>query len=145
MRRGILAGAISAAVWAAAEPALGRVFRTPYSDVRLLGGLTGRRSRGGLALHVVNGAVFGAVFERTGGRGVLRGVLAAEAENLLLWPLMAVIDRVHPERRAGAWPPLFGNARVFAYEATVHALFGALLGSLVKPSETASRSRASAR
>ena len=124
----MFAGAFAAAVWAAAEPALGRVFRTPYSDVRLLGGLTGRGPAGGLALHVANGALFGAVFERVGGRGVLRGVLAAEVENLVLWPAMAVVDRIHPERRSGRWPPLVGNRRIFAYEATAHALFGAGLG-----------------
>jgi hypothetical protein len=124
----MLAGAFAAAVWAAAEPALGRVFGTPYSDVRLLGGLTGAGPAGGLALHVGNGALFGAVFERVGGRGVLRGVLAAEVENLVLWPAMAVVDRIHPERRSGRWPPLFGNRRVFAYEAATHALFGAVLG-----------------
>ena len=145
MRRGILAGGISAAFWAAAEPGLGRVFRTPYSDLRLLGGLTGRGPAGAFVLHVANGAVFGAVFERAGGRGIVRGVVAAEAENLLLWPLMAVVDRAHPERRAGAWPPLFGNARVFAYEVMVHALFGAVLGLLLTRRETAWRSAASPR
>jgi hypothetical protein len=124
----MFAGAIAAAVWAAAEPALGRVFGTNYSDVRVLGGLTGLGPAGGLVLHVGNGALFGAVFERVGGRGILRGVLAAELENLMLWPAMAVVDRIHPERRSGRWPPLFGNRRVFAYEATTHALFGAVLG-----------------
>jgi hypothetical protein len=124
----MLAGALAAAVWAAAEPSLGRVFKTSYSDVRLLGGLTGLGPAGGLALHVGNGALFGAVFERAGGRGVLRGVLAAQAENLVLWPAMAVVDRIHPESRAGRWPPLVGNRRVFAYEAATHALFGAMLG-----------------
>jgi hypothetical protein len=138
----VIAGGLSAAVWAAAEPALGRAFRTPYSDVRLVGGLTGRGPGGALLLHVANGAVFGAVFERIGARGPLRGVLAAETENLLLWPLMAVVDRVHPDRRSGAWPPLLGNGRVFAYEASAHALFGALLGWLVRTRDTAARSRA---
>ena len=129
----MLAGALAAAVWAAAEPPLGRIFKatnseTPYSAVRLLGGLTGLGSGGGLALHVGNGALFGAVFERLGGRGVLQGVLAAQAENLMLWPAMAVVDRMHPESRAGRWPRLVGNRRVFVYEAATHALFGAVLG-----------------
>jgi len=51
-------------------------------------------------------------------------------ENLALWPGMAVLDRVHPDRRSGAWPPLLTNGRVFAYEAAVHALFGVVLGAL---------------
>jgi hypothetical protein len=130
----MLAGAVAAAVWAAAEPAFGRAFGTTYSDVRLLSGLTGRSSAGALAIHLANGAVFGAMFERLGGRGVVQGVFAAQVENVALWPLMAVVDRIHPERRSGNWPPLFTNRRVFAYEATVHALFGAVLGFLVSPS-----------
>jgi hypothetical protein len=51
----MIAGAVAAAVWAGAEPALGRAFRTPYSDIRLLGGLTGRGSATALAVHVASG------------------------------------------------------------------------------------------
>jgi hypothetical protein len=129
--RGALAGTVAAAAWASAEPVLGRLFRTPYSDRRLLGGLTGRSSAEGVALHLVNGAFFGAVFERLGGRGPLQGALAAQLENVVLWPAMAVVDRVHPDRRSGAWPPLIRNGKVFAYEATAHALFGVVLGILL--------------
>ena len=100
--RGAAAGAIAAAVWAAGEPVLQRLVRTPYSDVRLLGRLA-TRARGwpvaGVVLHVANGAVFGAAFERAGLRGMKAGVLAAEAENAALWPALALVDRVHPDRR----------------------------------------------
>jgi hypothetical protein len=44
---------------------------------------------------------------------------------------MAVVDRVHPDCRSDAWPPLLLNGRVFAYEVTAHALFGAVLGLLL--------------
>ncbi len=134
MRRGVLAGVLAAGAWAAAEPLAGRLFRTPYSDVRLLGGAvtSGPLWRpAGLALHLANGAVFGAVFERAGGRGWRQGVLAAQVESVGLWPGMAVVDRLHPDRRSGAWPPLFLSPRVFAYEVATHALFGAVLGALV--------------
>jgi hypothetical protein len=127
----MLAGAVAAGVWAAAEPASGRIFRTSYSDVKLLGGVSGTSPPAALALHLANGAMFGAVFERLGWRGPLRGALAAQAENILLWPGMVVAQRVHPACRSGEWPPLFTNARVFAYEATVHGLFGAVLGLLL--------------
>jgi hypothetical protein len=127
----MFAGAVAAAVWGAAEPALGRLFRTPYSDRRLLAGLTGRSSAAGFVLHLLNGAVFGAAFERLGGRGPLQGALVAQLENVVLWPAMAFVDRVHPDSRSGAWPPLFRNGRVFAYEAAGHALFGAVLGLLL--------------
>ncbi|MEO8290266.1 MAG: hypothetical protein ABI649_04650 [Gaiellaceae bacterium] len=130
----MLAGIVAAAVWAGAEPALGRAFRTPYSDRRLLAGLLGLGEGGALAVHLANGAVFGALFERLGGRGPVRAVLAAQAENLAFWPAMAVVDRAHPERRSGRWPPLLRNGRVFAYEVAAHALFGAVLGGLLPQS-----------
>jgi len=133
--RGAVAGALGAAVWAAAEPALGRAFGTTFSDVRLLGRVVTRGRLwpvAGVAVHVANGAAFGWVFERVGGRGVRLGVLAAEAENLALWPGMALVDRFHPDCRDGTWPRLLTNPRTFAYEATTHGLFGALLGALVR-------------
>ena len=127
----MLAGIAAAAAWAAAEPALRRAFGIPwYSELRLLGGLLRIGPEGALAVHLANGALFGLIFERTLGGGPVRGVLAAQAENLALWPAMAVVDRVHPERRSGAWPPLVTNGRVFTYEAAGHALFGAMLGAL---------------
>jgi hypothetical protein len=138
MIRGALAGVAAAAAWAAAEPAAARVFRTPagYSDVRLLGALAtfdGKRWReAGLATHLVNGAVFGALFEAAGARGWKQGLVAAKLENVALWPAMAAVDRIHPDRRSGAWPRLLTNPRVFVYESAVHALFGAVLGSLVR-------------
>ena len=86
----------------------------------------------GVGVHLANGAFFGAVFETLGGKGAGAGVVAAEVENLVLWPGMAVVDRFHPDRRTGAWPPLFGNGRVFAQEVVMHALFGAVLGAVVR-------------
>lgn len=134
MLRGALAGFLGAAAWGAAEPALGRALRVSYSDVRLLGALatTGPGwKRAGWTLHLVNGAVFGALFERLGGHGVTRAVAAAQIENAVLWaPGMAVVDRLHPDRRSGAWPPLIRNARVYSYEVATHALFGIVLGLL---------------
>jgi hypothetical protein len=132
--RGALAGAAAAAAWAAVEPVARRVFDIRYSDIRLLGAAltSGPDWRAaGWALHLLNGAVFGAVFTRLGGRGVGRGVTAAQVENIVLWvPGMALVDRFHPDRRSGAWPPLLRNGRVFAYEVAVHAVFGVVLGLL---------------
>jgi hypothetical protein len=132
---GARAGIVATAVWAAAEPALGRLLRTPYSDVRMLGRQATRTRwwpAAGIAIHLANGAVFGTVFERLGGHGARQGILAAEIENLVLWPGMLVVDRVHPDRREGTWPRLLTNRRVIAYEVTTHALFGAVLGLLVR-------------
>ncbi len=129
--RGARAGILAAAVWAAAELPGRRISGTSYMDVRLLGRLVTRGRLwplAGLVLHLGNGAAFGALFERAGGRGWKQGVAAAEAENALLWVGMVVVDRVHPDRRSGEWPPLLTNARVLAQEAAAHALFGAVLG-----------------
>ena len=133
--RGAAAGAVAALAWAAAEPPLGRLFGTPYSDVKLLGGLAARggaRTGAGLAVHTANGAAFGWAFERFLGGGVRRGIAAAETENALLWPVLVLMDRIHPERRSGTWPPLATSPRVAAYELTTHALFGAVLGALTR-------------
>jgi hypothetical protein len=126
---------VAAAAWAAAEPVAARLVRPPpgYSDVRLLGALLtgdgGAWRPVGLGAHLANGAVFGAVFAAVGGRGWRQGLAAAQVENLALWPAMALVDRIHPDRRRGAWPRLVTNGRVFAYEAGVHALFGLVLGA----------------
>ncbi len=133
--RGAAAGFIGAAAWAAGEPVLQRLFRTRYSDVRLLGRAVTRGRAwplAGLALHLANGAVFGAAFERAGLRGVKAGVLAAQIENAALWPALAIVDRVHPDRRSGTWPPLVRDPRIAGYEVVCHALFGAVLGTLVR-------------
>jgi hypothetical protein len=131
MLKGALAGAVAACLWAAAEPPLGRLFGTTYSDRRLLQGLVGTTPAGALVVHACNGAVFGAAFERLGLRGPLRGMVAAQFENLVLWPGMVVAQRIHPSCRDGEWPALFTSGRVFAYEVAGHALFGVLLGSLL--------------
>jgi hypothetical protein len=135
----MIPGIAAAAVWAAAEPLVGRALGVPwYSDARLVGRTLTESSLWlplGLAVHLANGATFGAVFARLGGRGWKQGVLAAEAESALLWPGMAVIDRVHADRRSGEWPPLLLNSRVFAYEVVVHAIFGVVLGALLSEAD----------
>lgn len=134
-RRGAVAGVVAAAAWAAGEPVLSRLARTRYSDVRLLGRAVTRGREwplAGLVLHLANGAVFGAAFGRLGLGGRKAGIVAAELENLALWPAFTVVDRLHPDRREGTWPPLLRDPRVAAYEIAVHALFGSVLGSLTE-------------
>ena len=66
--RAAAAGVTATAVWAAAEPLLRRIFRTPYSDVRLLGRPLSRRHwrAAGLALHLANGAAAAVFCHRIG-------------------------------------------------------------------------------
>jgi hypothetical protein len=82
-------------------------------------------------VHLINGALFGALFARLGGRGARWGLAAAGVEHLLAWPAMAVADRLHPDRRDGTWPRLLTDRRVFAQETALHALFGSVLGLLL--------------
>jgi hypothetical protein len=133
--RGALAGGVAAAVWAGQQPLDKRLFESRYDDVELLGKLVTRGERwpaAGLALHVQNGIVFGAVYAQLKpfipGPPVLRGVTAALAEHLASWPLTRVTDRYHPARRE--LESLDGNWRAFAQAAWRHALFGAVLGGL---------------
>jgi hypothetical protein len=130
-RSAALAGSAAAAVWAAAEPLAQRAFGTTYSDVRVLGAPFSRRHwrAAGLAIHLANGAAAGVAFDRLGLRGWKAGVAAFQVETILTWPLMTLVDRYHPDRRDGTWPPLLWNRRVFAQEVAVHAVFGALLGA----------------
>ena len=128
-----MAGAMAATLWTAADPVLERTFRTPYADAKLLGPFITQgplEPVANLVTHAADGFAFGYLFARFGGRGVKNGVAAALAENTLLWPTLAVFDRIHPKRRSGEWPPLVSNPRVFAQATTGHALFGVLLGLL---------------
>jgi hypothetical protein len=131
MVRGGIAGSLAAGVWNAYDPLLKRVFRTPYADSEVLGPLVteGRYEwLANLGTHMAGGFAFGALFERLGGRTARQGVAAAVAENTMLWPALAVIERVHPKRKRGDWPPLLFDGRAFAAATAGHALFGALLG-----------------
>jgi hypothetical protein len=133
--RGALAGAAAAAVWAAQQPLDRRVFRHPYDDTEVLGRLlvrSGAWQAAGVALHLANGAVFGAAYANVAPSlpipPALRGTVAGLAEHLATWPGTAVMDRVHPAR--SDLPRLWGSGRAFAQGAWRHALFGLVLGEL---------------
>jgi len=133
--RGALAGAIAAAVWAAQQPLDKRAFGCDYDDVELLGKLVTREPAHvpiGLAMHLQNGAMFGAVYANVAPLLPLppraRGVAAAMLEHVALWPLGRLTDRFHPAR--DELPRLTGNGRAFAQAAWRHLLFGIVLGEL---------------
>jgi hypothetical protein len=135
--RAAAAGAAAATVWGLLEPLDQRLLRCDYSDVAVLGkGVTrGRHWRlAGFALHAVNGAVFGVVFDelrkrvRVSPRRLAVGL--ALAEHLSLYPLCYFIDRHHPARGEPGVPPLLGNPRAFAQATWRHAVFGTVLGRL---------------
>ena len=100
MVRGAVAGAVAAAVWVAAEPLGQRVFRTPYSIVRLLGALLTARApwrRVGIAVHLANGAFFGAIFGRMGRLACGR---SGSAEVEFVSSAVAAGRRIHPDQVA---------------------------------------------
>lgn len=131
--QGAGAGAVAAAVWAAAEPGVARALGQRYTDVRLLGRFAGERAwvPVGVAAHLVNGAAFGAAIAATGPRTFARTARWVAVETVATWPLMAVADRVHPDRRAGRWPRLLTNPRTMAQAAIMHAVFATVLGALL--------------
>jgi hypothetical protein len=129
--RGALAGAVAAGIWNAYDPLLKRAFASPYADSELLGPFitTGRYEwLANLVTHMGGGAAFGYLFERVGGRGVRAGVAAAVVENTVLWPVIGLLEPIHPKRRSGEWPPLLTNGRAFTSATVGHAIFGVLLG-----------------
>ncbi len=135
--RSASAGAAAAAVWALQEPVDQRLLGCDYSDVAVLGKAVTRGPRWratGLALHSLNGAVFGLAFHQArgavpiGSRKLALGM--ALTEHVCLYPLCALIDRYHPARGEAGIPPLLTNPRAFLQATWRHALFGVVLGRL---------------
>ena len=132
---GALAGAVAAGAWAAQQPLDKLVFGTRYDDVELLGKFVTRKQgwpAAGLAMHLANGALFGALYAQARpflpGPPPTRGVAAALSEHFVSWPLVNLTDRHHPAR--GELEKLGGNRRAFAQATWRHFLFGAVLGEL---------------
>lgn len=135
--RAAVAGAAAATVWGIAEPLDQRLLRCDYSDVAVLGKAITRGPRwraAGFAIHAVNGAVFGLVFEELRGRVPVGprklAVAMALAEHATLYPTCGLIDRYHPARGEPGIPPLLTSPRAFAQATWRHLLFGTLLGRL---------------
>jgi hypothetical protein len=133
--RGAVCGAVAAAAWAFEQPLDKLLFASSYDDVELLGKAVTSGDAwypAGLALHVQNGAAFGAAYANFAPilpvPPVMRGPLVALAQHLAFWPLGVVSDRFHPAR--AQLPPFAGNRRAFAQSAWRHLLFGVVLGEL---------------
>jgi hypothetical protein len=132
---GAIAGSLAAAVWAAQQPLDKRVFGSDYDDVELLGKLVTRGREWplvGLAMHMANGAAFGALYAQARpfvpAPPVAAGLATGLAEHALSWPLVGLVDGHHPAR--GDMPTLWGNRRALLQATWRHALFGAVLGGL---------------
>lgn len=133
--RGALAGAAAAGIWSAQSQLDRRLFGVDYLDEELLGKAITRGPAWpavGVAVHLLNGALFGAVYANVAPRVPLpawaRGPAAALAEHLATWPLTAVAARAHPAR--DELPVLWGSTAAFVQATWRHLLFGAVLGEL---------------
>jgi hypothetical protein len=133
--RGAVSGAVAAAVWALEQPLDKLVFSCPYDDVELLGKAVTRGDGwypAGLALHIQNGALFGAAYANLAPLlplpAAMRGPAVGLLEHLASWPLTTVTDRLHPARKE--LPSLGANRKAFAQAAWRHLLFGIVLGEL---------------
>jgi hypothetical protein len=133
--RGGLAGAVATAVMTLEQPLDKRLFDSEYDDVEILGKLVTRGDDWqaiGFALHVQNGAIFGAAYAQLKpflpGPAVLRGLLVGLIEHVAVWPTVELIDRFHPARKE--LPKLADNRRAFGQATIRHAVFGIVLGLL---------------
>ena len=111
------------------------MFGSDYDDVEVLGRAVwhaGAWYPVGLALHLQNGATFGAAYANLAPLiplpPITRGPVLALGEHLLMWPLTTLTDRFHPARKE--LPKLTGNHRAFGQATWRHLLFGTVLGEL---------------
>jgi hypothetical protein len=133
--RGAIAGVVAAGVWAAQQPLDKRIFASSHDDTELLGKAV-TRGKGwapaGVALHLANGAAFGAMYANLGTRLPLpswaRGPVAALGEHVATWPLTALTDRLHPARHE--LPKIARSGRAFGQSTWRHLLFGVVLGEV---------------
>lgn len=134
-RRGALAGAAAAGVWALQQPLDIRVFGVPYDDTELLGKFATRTRAwrpAGIGIHLAFGAGVGAAYAAVASdlpvRAWARGPLFALTEHLVTWPGTRLLPAVHPA--AADFPILWGDHAAFAQATWRHLLFGAVLGTL---------------
>jgi hypothetical protein len=139
--RAAAAGVAAATAWGLLEPLDQRLFRCDYSDIALLGKAftSGRAWRPlGFAVHALNGAIFGLVYDEARRRLAVEprrlALAMALGEHVTLYPLCFFLDRYHPARGKPGIPPLFTNARAYGQATLRHALFGLVLGRLGSPS-----------
>ncbi|MEX1157887.1 MAG: hypothetical protein WEC79_03025 [Thermomicrobiales bacterium] len=105
-------------------------------DFKLLGGFGPMRAHWrviGPLIHAFNSASLGVAYGHVDvwrpSPGWLRGLVFALTENALLWPIIIVLDRVHPAIRSGTLPT-FNRPWPFVAENLRHAAYGIVLGAM---------------
>jgi hypothetical protein len=128
-----LAGGIAFAAVMKADIALsGR----RVDDFQLLAGFGPTRDHwpvAGAVVHATNsialGGLYSLVSDQLPGTGWQRGLTFAMVENTLLWPVLLVLDRVHPAIQSGELPA-YNRPWPFLVENLRHAAYGLVLGVL---------------
>lgn len=134
--RGALAGIIGAVVMLFAMAFDIAITGRKTNELRLLAGMVpgGRKAWPivGTAMHLVNGGALGALFGRTHhglpGSIWLRGIVFGLVENMVLWPVVIVLDHINPAVKRGDVEP-FNRPVPFLQELFRHAVYGAALGA----------------
>ena len=140
LRRGVVAGLAGGAGFALGVSLHPRVGDCPAGDLRKLPRMLadfGPFARWwpliGRLVHAANsvavGITYGAIEDRLRGPGWLRGLAFAMAENAILWPIIILIDRVHPAVKSGA-APRYNQPAPAALEVVRHAAYGIVLGTV---------------
>jgi hypothetical protein len=129
---GLAAGVAFAAVMKADMALSGR----RVDDFQLLAGFGPTRDHwpvAGAIVHGVNSVALGSIYslisDRLPGAGWQRGLTFAMVENTLLWPVLLVLDRVHPAIQSGELPT-YNRPWPFLVENLRHAAYGLVLGAL---------------
>lgn len=141
--RTIGAGIAAGSAYLVAQEIDRRITNPRSDDLILVGGLvTTRPDRWrllGLINHMLASITFAFIFKwivapRLFGPYWLRGIVTFQAESAGFWPLVILLDRIHPAVKTGDLAPL--NRRVyFLQEVWRHLAFGAVLGWLLTPDE----------
>jgi hypothetical protein len=133
-RRGALAGLLAGAAFAMAMEVDLALTDNGVNDFRLLGqyGPLAQHWRyTGPVTHAFNSALLGAVYASIEpslhGPEWARGMTFALAEHMLLWPLVVLIDGVHPAIARGELAR-FNSVSAFGWETLRHAAYGLVLG-----------------
>ncbi len=133
---GAMGGLAGGAAFAAAMKLDIKLSGEPVDDFQLLAGFGPTRDHWQIAgpiVHAVNsvavGTVYSMVNERLPGPGWMRGLTFAMIENTVLWPVIIVLDQVHPAIKSGELPT-FNRPWPFIAENIRHAAFGIVLGAI---------------
>jgi len=131
---GALAGLAGGAAFAAVMKADMALSGRRVDDFQLLAGFGPTRNRWrvvGPIVHTLNSATVGSLYamvaDHIPGPGWRRGLTFAMIENTTLWPVLIVLDRVHPAIQSGELP-VYNRPWPFFVENLRHIAFGLVLG-----------------